>query len=822
MTDTTLYPPRPADVPPDLTRPDAAYRGRVAAMTGGLFVFLVLYLVIIALAGLVAYGLLLIPMPTTGGRGVFFFLILKFGGAVAAGLLCLFLVKGLFKGRRVERSSHLPLREAEHPELFAFIRRVYQDTGSRPARRVYVSPEVNAALIYDTSLLNLVVPPRKDLLIGLGLVNVVNLVEFKAVLAHEFGHFAQKSVGFGSYLYVANRVMQDVIYSRDALDRLVDQWAAIDLRISFPAWGLKGVLWAVRGILSGMYRSLNLLHLSLSRQMEFNADNVAVSVTGSDALIHGLARLGFANEALADAAQSLNAAADHGVFSDDLFYHQSKSAERLRRLRKNDRLGLPPEVPDDAAEPVRVFEPTDDGIPEKYRSHPTDHAREQNAKRVYVRSPRDDRLPWLLFGALPELKRDVTEVFYRHHLNRKERYDPRPAEEVQAFIDAEHAETTYDPQYHGWYDDRFLNPGDLDLLPPLWPADEVAGWLANWPPADLEARTKAYRQHQGEEQALRGLKSGELSLKGKTFTFREKECTIRDVPRLLSTVEEELKAAVESFHERDRQVLAAHRSAAHLLDGRTGQPGREAELLDRYRFHMAVQGLLRGMLGEQSRLHGVLNFLQNNQQMNEADINQVRDMLQEIKHTISENLKDARKVRTPALTNVSAGTPLDELIADRSDTRLGGLEGNTISGEWLGKLMNRLNGMVDRLKRLHFKSLGSLLAFQEHAWPASGRRCRWQCRRTSRCRDSRCGSARPPITIPSPTPEGPSCSPASRSCSSQPRWSPPTRSRRPTSRAAGGSCPSRPRPATSICRRRGRPWSSRATRCCTAAKRSPG
>ena len=47
MTDTTLYPPRPADVPPDLTRPDAAYRGRVAAMIGGLFIFLVLYLVFV-------------------------------------------------------------------------------------------------------------------------------------------------------------------------------------------------------------------------------------------------------------------------------------------------------------------------------------------------------------------------------------------------------------------------------------------------------------------------------------------------------------------------------------------------------------------------------------------------------------------------------------------------------------------------------------------------------------------------------------------------------------------------------------------------------
>ena len=98
----------------------------------------------------------------------------------------------------------------------------------------------------------------------------------------------------------------------------------------------------------------------------------------------------------------------------------------------------------------------------------------------------------------------MTEVFYRTALNRKERYRPRPAAEVQAFIDAEHAETTYDPRYHGWYDDRFIDPGDLDLPPAVWPPGRVTGWLADWPPADLEARAQAYRQAQGRSTCSAG------------------------------------------------------------------------------------------------------------------------------------------------------------------------------------------------------------------------------------------------------------------------------------------------------------------------------
>jgi Zn-dependent protease with chaperone function len=714
-TAVDLYPPAPADVPAEITRLDGAYRWRVVAMIAGLFLFLLLYLVFIAAAGLLAWWLLALPVPDMRGKGIVVFLVFKFGGALAALLLCLFLVKGLFKGRRVERSSYVTLKEQDHPDLFAFIRRVYRDTGAPPPRHVYVSPEVNAALVYDTSLVNLVVPPRKDLLIGLGVVNVVTLAEFKAVLAHEFGHFAQRSVGLGSYLYVANRVMHDVIYSRDALDRFVDQWSGIDVRISFPAWGLKGVLWVVRKALAGTYQGLNLMHLSLGRRMEYNADNVAVSVTGSDAIIHGLARLGFASECLGDAAQSLDAAADHGLFTDDLFYHQARAADRLRRLRKDDRLGLPPELPDDPAQQVQVFQPVHDGVPERYRSHPTDDMRERNAKRLYVRSPQDDRSPWLLFGRPADLKREVTGQFYRHMLGRREEYDPRPAEEVQAFIDAEHAESTYDPRYHGLYDDRFVNPGDPKNLPEQpWPRDELAAWLADWPPADLGDRVRAYRDRQSEYHLLRGLKSGEYVLKGKTFPFRDRECSARDVDRIFAEVDKELGSAVEGFHHLDRQVFLAHWSLARHLDG-AGNDGtpRETELLERYRFHTALQGLLAGMHNERSRLQAVFDVLAKHQQLSAEDFGQIRTALQEVHGALTGNLDAANGFTTPALTNVPAGSSLYSLIVDRGDTALPALSGESISGEWLGKLMARLDGVLSRVKRLHFKSLGSLLACQE-------------------------------------------------------------------------------------------------------------
>ena len=520
MASDAFYPPAPASAAPTIVRTNSSYRLRVLAMIGGLFLFLLLYVILVVIAGFVGYWLLMLPTPDVRGKALAAFFIMKFGGAFAALLLCLFLFKGLFKGHKVERAAHVAVTENEQPKLFAFIRKVYEEAGSPQPRRVYVSPDVNAALIYDSSLLSLIIPPGKDLLIGLGLVNVVNLSEFKAVLAHEFGHFAQKSVGLGNYLQLGNRVMHDIIYSRDGLDRFVDGWSRQDIRISFPAWGLKGVLWGVRKVLAGTYQGLNLLYLSLSRQMEYDADNVAVRMTGSDALIHGLARLQFASECLANAAQSLDAAADHGFFTDDLFVHQTRAADRLRQLSKNERAGLPPDLPENATDKVQVFQPDDDGIPERYRSHPADYMREQNAKRIYIRSPLDHRSPWILFSNPAVLKSEVTSQFYRQILGRGEEYKPQPSAEIQKFIDAENAESTYHPRYHGLYDDRFINPGDLQDLPAEpWSRAETVAWMSGWPPSDLEQQMKVFQERQSEYQLLQGLQSGELSPQRQDVSF---------------------------------------------------------------------------------------------------------------------------------------------------------------------------------------------------------------------------------------------------------------------------------------------------------------
>ena len=54
------------------------------------------------------------------------------------------------------------------------------------------------------------------------------------------------------------------------------------------------------------------------------------------------------------------------------------------------------------------------------------------------------------------------------------------------------------------------------------------------------------------------------------------------------------------------------------------------------------------------------------------------------------------------------------MLAERTDGLLPNPDAdNTVSGEWINGLTVRLTQMLQRVKRVHFKSLGRLLAYQE-------------------------------------------------------------------------------------------------------------
>jgi hypothetical protein len=515
----------------------------------------------------------------------------------------------------------------------------------------------------------------------------------------------------GSYVYMANRVIADMVYGRDYWDDLLAQWRAQDIRVGIFGWILSGVVWMLRMALGGIFQVINFADRALSRQMEFNADLVAVSVTGSDALVHALSRLDFAGDCLGQAMHDLSAARDHKLYTRDLFYHQTHAGKYLRMQRKDDKLGEPPALPPDAREKVSVFAPGEGGVPSMWATHPSNHDREENAKRHYVRSPQDERSPWLLFHEVEEVRAEVTQRYYQHAFDLKAPPNAEDPQRVQAFIDEEHAETTYHPRYHGLYDQRMLNPGEIDAIVAnsdtrgahelLTALDQVFG-------TELKDHVEKHREHQAEHELLSGLASGELQLQSKLLEFRGGKHNPAEAPKLLKTVEADLEADTARMNDIDREVFTLHHALARHSD-----PALADELLSRYRFHLKLQEMMRSLFEQQQVAGNVCGFLSNQQQLGEGDLAEVVRLFAEARKKLGQALTEADELPLPALRNVEAGKPLGEFLLDEDLVEKLRPDDKEIRGEWIGGFMRQIGEVTDRLRRMHFKSIGGLLALQE-------------------------------------------------------------------------------------------------------------
>jgi Zn-dependent protease with chaperone function len=100
----------------------------------------------------------------------------------------------------------------------------------------------------------------------------------------------------GRWVYVGEQIAGHIIAKRDALDRTLEFISHIDLRVAWIGWIMRTIVWSIRSLMETAFRWVVIAHRALSREMEFHADLVAVSATGSDALINALYRLQSADE----------------------------------------------------------------------------------------------------------------------------------------------------------------------------------------------------------------------------------------------------------------------------------------------------------------------------------------------------------------------------------------------------------------------------------------------------------------------------------------------------------------------------------------------
>jgi len=457
--ENNLYPPPPANVDPGVLDISPAFRKQVGVVITSIILFIIVYLFLVAAAIVLAIVLCWLGVAIIIAKPMFLTLILGLGLMAVGVSVIVFLVKFIFAVARDENSQRIEITEEQHPRLYAFVRRLTTETQTPFPKKIFISPNVNACVFYNSSFWSMFFPVRKNLEIGLGLVNSINISEFKAVVAHEFGHFSQKSMKLGSFTYNVNRVIHNMLFENNSYSSFLSAWGNLHgyLRIfvSITVRIAEGIQW----ILRGMYRLINKNYRGLSREMEFHADTVAASVSGGNNVISALSRIEVAANCYGSALNNANDKLKENriatnIYTDQLVVFQSLAGDYHLPVKNG--------LPEISYHFIQSFSRSRINYKDQWASHPTLSERQTHLDRFSIETPPDTSSPWLLFDQPQALQEQLTRNLYANVTLEKEArpYDSR---EFEQWYNHRKEKYALPKAYNGFYEGRFLTVNwDLD------------------------------------------------------------------------------------------------------------------------------------------------------------------------------------------------------------------------------------------------------------------------------------------------------------------------------------------------------------------------
>ncbi|KZB83251.1 M48 family metallopeptidase [Amycolatopsis regifaucium] len=181
------------------------------------------------------------------------------------------LLKTLLKVERTtddEVPGVLVTPEAQ-PALWALVRELAGEAGTRPPDEIYLDPDLNAAVTERTSWLGLRVL-RRRMIIGVPLIMGLRQDQFRAVLAHELGHYSNKDTRFSALTY----------RGRKSIARVVNSLSRENYFERFVGWIFKQY--------AKLYFAVS---MSVCRAQEFAADAVSARLAGTEAAVSALREL---------------------------------------------------------------------------------------------------------------------------------------------------------------------------------------------------------------------------------------------------------------------------------------------------------------------------------------------------------------------------------------------------------------------------------------------------------------------------------------------------------------------------------------------------
>jgi hypothetical protein len=256
----------------------------------------------------------------------------------------------------------------------------------------------------------MLLPVKKNLNIGLGLVNSVTESELKAILAHEFGHFSQRSMKVGSFVYNVNKVIYNMLYENNSFNNLLSSLSEVHGLFSIVVYIAAAIVNVMQFILKQIYKFINKSYFKLSRQMEFHADEVAANVVGSNALSNALLKLDLAQSSY-DSTINFNNDLIQKNIKPVNFFTQHKKVFNF--LGKENGLQLKNDFPQVTIQDYQRFNNSKLVIKDQWASHPStiDRVNYLNSLEI-TNEVESNNSAWDLFDNQEKLQIENTNVIY--------------------------------------------------------------------------------------------------------------------------------------------------------------------------------------------------------------------------------------------------------------------------------------------------------------------------------------------------------------------------------------------------------------------------
>ncbi|MEM7800972.1 MAG: M48 family metallopeptidase [Chloroflexota bacterium] len=327
------------------------------------------------------------------------------------------------------------LNPADHPQLFAAVNEIAMETDQAPPAEIYADAQVNAWVANRGGVMG--IGSKRIMGVGLPLLQGLSVSQFKAVLAHEFGHYDGGDTQLGPWIY----------QTRSIIGRTITNLAQQNSFLHKP------FLWY-----GNMF--LRVTH-AISRQQEYAADALAARTVGTEHLVEGLKRV-------------------HGsAVAYDLFWNRhiapvlnagyhAPLAEGFGRFIKTKDVQSEMEAATAHAIKNQTQDPFD--------THPPLPMRIEAVSQIKAEIRESDERPATsLLGSLPGLESEIFTSLA--HLNGVSRFNPIDWEKIGSKVYLPGWKQTY--QNYG----KGLNGITLEQLP------EIAGAIGAHIPTDWQSNT---------------------------------------------------------------------------------------------------------------------------------------------------------------------------------------------------------------------------------------------------------------------------------------------------------------------------------------------